>query len=144
MIALCSVTFLVIFSNLVVMTNYLPNNMIKFSFKGRGQFHGEFQNVCCSKKSRFHVKQCKEVFFHFILLILCSNQEFILFQSSKEQNLHISNEQWLKDKCCTQETGPGPHLFYIFTSVGILTKQFTIFGMLMAVKLHQEKDLLLN
>lgn len=58
-------------------------------------------------------------FFHFILLILCSNQEFILFQSSKEQNLHISNEQWLKDKCCTQETGPGPHLFYIFTSVEI-------------------------
>lgn len=111
------------------------------------------------KKSRFHVKWYKVfcfgfglvcffffliVCFCFILLISCSNQEFTLSQSSKELDLHISNDHWLKDKCCAEETGPDTLLFYILTSVEILTKQFTIFGMLMAVKLHQEKDLLLN
>lgn len=147
------------FFNLVVMSNFLPSGMSKLSLKGRGQFHRELQNVCCSKKSRFHVKWYKVfcfgfglvcffffliVCFCFILLISCSNQEFTLSQSSKELDLHISNDRWLKDKCCAEETGPDTLLFYILTSVEILTKQFTIFGMLMAVKLHQEKDLLLN
>lgn len=34
-------------------------------------------------------------------------QEFTLSQSGKELDLHISSEQWINDKCCAQETGPG-------------------------------------
>lgn len=77
-----------------------------------------------------------------------SKEEFTLSQSGKDLDLAVSSEHGIKDKSRAQETGPGCLLFYISTSVlfsiEILTKQFTIFGMLMAVKLHQKRDLLLN
>lgn len=57
------------FFNLVVMSNFLPSGMSKLSLKGRGQFHRELQNVCCSKKkSRFHVKWYKVFCFGFGLV----------------------------------------------------------------------------
>lgn len=53
------------FFNLVVMSNFLPSGMSKLSLKGRGQFHRELQNVCCSKKIKISCKVIQSVLFWF-------------------------------------------------------------------------------
>lgn len=109
-------------------------------------------NCLLLEKSNFHVGFCSVIFCRLVISNWFEtgiySVNYSVNYSGKELDLHISSEQWIKDKCCAQGTGPGCLLFYIFTwifsSVEILTKQFTIFGMLMAVKLHQKRDLLLN
>lgn len=121
----------------------------QLSFQGRGQLHGLLQNVSCLKKKKqafiFHVGFCRGIFCRLAISVwfkleICSTRLvrswIYTFVESRALETGSVHKKLAQVAFCFK--------FLLHFSEEILTKQFTIFRMLMAVKLRQKRDLLLH
>lgn len=141
-------TVLTTFSGVGTMSHFPAKSVsqtAQLSFQGRGQLHGLLQNVSCLKKPSFHVGFCRGIFCRLVISVwfkleICSTRLvrswlYTFLESNALETCSVHKKLAQVTFCFT---------FLLHFSEEILTKQFTIFRMLMAVKLRQKRDLLLH
>lgn len=132
-----------IFPEAVTMSHFPAKSMsqaAQLSFQGRGQLHGLLQNVSCLKKIKLSCWLLQRNFLQASNLSLLSTRlvrswVYTFLESSALETSSVHKKLAQVAFCFP---------FSLQFSEEILTKQFTIFRMLMAVKLRQKRDLLLH